>query len=83
MSVTNIIYLFFLNKVSEQFSSHCIFFFSNYCIITNFTPVFSYINNTSIVIRGTVIHAKTKKAYIEVTLHSVCEFKEFGQVTVE
>ena len=27
---------------------------------------------------------KKKKAYIEVTLHSVCEVKEFGrQVTVE
>ena len=25
---------------------------------------------------------QTKKAYIEVALHSVCEVKEFGQVTV-
>ena len=26
---------------------------------------------------------KQKKAYLEATLHSVCEVKEFGQVTVE
>ena len=26
---------------------------------------------------------KHKKAYKEVTLHSICEVKEFGQVTVE
>ena len=31
-----------------------------------------------------VIHAKTKKkAFTEVILHSVCEVKKFGQVTVE
>ena len=26
---------------------------------------------------------KKKKAYKEVTLHSVCEVKKFGQVTIE
>ena len=58
------------------------FFFSNYCIIANFTPVCSYINSSNTVIRGSN-PCQNKKAYKELTLHSVREVKEFGQVTVE
>ena len=51
-----------------------------------FYTCFSYINNSNVVIRGSNPYQKKKKkkkADKEVTLHSVCEVKEFGQVTNE
>ena len=72
---------FFKIKFQNNFRPIANLCFSNYCIITNFTPVFP-INNSNIVIRGSNPW-QNKKACIEITVHSVCEVKKFGQVTVE
>ena len=71
---------FFKVKCQNIFHPHCIFS-SNYCIITNSSPLFSYINNSKIVIRGSNPCQNIKKVLTELT--SVCEVKVFGQVTVE
>ena len=72
---------FFKIKFQNNFRPIANKCFSNYYIITNL-HLFSYIDNSNIVIRGSN-PCQNKTACIEVTLHSVCEVKKFEQFTVE